>query len=498
MREESFLRRLRQQEKPLGRTDLYSLFQYHLLVRQWDNYPRFKFCPAPAPDKVKNMLVVQLSSIGDVTCTIPALFALKERFPGAELHFLTEAESTVGVLDHPAIDRLWTLPAKDWIQLLKSGEKNEFISELRDWLHQLKQQRFDFLLNLHSSPLAAVIGNLLEPGSYSGCFIDDNLQPVITGSPHQFARYLDQPPPVHTLGATCLYADAVPDELQFYRRCDESTENYVEEIFASKHQPNRPHVLINTGSRMEGRVWPADHCTPVVEGLLEAGCEVGLIGGPSDFERLEKIEGQIEDSRLISWYKMNDSLLADLHLSDRADLTVTTDSGPQHLISVRGNRCLVLAGDIWVGPWTERSLTLQSTEKSVGNLPVELVVQTALAQLGRSKLPQPGGGVDLFRGVGGRSFWFRHMPVDRKNPGNKKIQGWLKKICLYSLLEQIARCKGWKGLGESPVEHLADLYELYWPGERPDISLPSINQVLPQNLSFLAENYELEWSYGNG
>ncbi|GEM_PF-6850975 len=498
MKKERFLRRLRQQKKTLGRTELYSLFQYHLLIRQWDNYPRFKFQPKPPPAKVENMLVVQLSSIGDVTCTIPALFALKERFPAAELHFLTEAESTVGVLNHPAIDKLWTLPAESWIGLLKSGQKQNFVSELRAWLHQLKKQRFDFLLNLHSSPLSALIGNLLDPDSYSGCLIDNNLQPVVIGSPHQFARYLDQPPPVHTLGATCLYADAVPEKMQFYRRQDDKIENKVEEIFANKHQDNRPHVLINTGSRMKGRVWPPDHCSQVVEQLLEAGCEVGLIGGPSDFERLEKIDKQIKNPRLISWYKINDSLLADLHLSDQANLTVTTDSGPQHLISARDNRCLVLAGDIWVGPWTDRSLTLQSTEKKIGSLPVELIVQTVLAQLEHGEPPQPGAGVDLFRGVGGRSFWFRNIPVGQKSSNETKMRRWLKKIYLYSLLEQVGSSLGWKGLGESPLEHLEELYELYWSVEKPDIPYPKIDQVLPPGLSFLAEDYELKWSYEDG
>jgi 3-deoxy-D-manno-octulosonic-acid transferase/heptosyltransferase-1 len=53
-----------------------------------------------------NILIVKLSAIGDVLHTLPALNALRERFPGAAITWLVEEAAADLVCGHPALDRV--------------------------------------------------------------------------------------------------------------------------------------------------------------------------------------------------------------------------------------------------------------------------------------------------------------------------------------------------------------------------------------------------------
>ncbi len=53
-----------------------------------------------------NILVVKLGSIGDIIHTLPALAALRQRFPDARIDWIVETRSRDILLDNPMIDDL--------------------------------------------------------------------------------------------------------------------------------------------------------------------------------------------------------------------------------------------------------------------------------------------------------------------------------------------------------------------------------------------------------
>lgn len=55
----------------------------------------------------RQILLIRLSSLGDVLLTTPAIASLKARFPDASIHFLTRKPSEALIRHHPAIDRIW-------------------------------------------------------------------------------------------------------------------------------------------------------------------------------------------------------------------------------------------------------------------------------------------------------------------------------------------------------------------------------------------------------
>jgi heptosyltransferase-2/heptosyltransferase-3 len=64
------------------------------------------------PARVRRILVCQLRQIGDVLLSTPAIHLLRGRFPGAEIHLLTEAKAVPVVQGNPDIARIHAVDRK--------------------------------------------------------------------------------------------------------------------------------------------------------------------------------------------------------------------------------------------------------------------------------------------------------------------------------------------------------------------------------------------------
>lgn len=84
------------------------------------------------PQPLPRFLLVRFSSIGDIVLTSPVIRCIKQQVPGAEVHFITK-EAYKSVLEHnPYIDSLIT-----------------FSSDFDEQLEELKQQQYDFIVDMH-------------------------------------------------------------------------------------------------------------------------------------------------------------------------------------------------------------------------------------------------------------------------------------------------------------------------------------------------------------
>lgn len=79
------------------------------------------------------ILLLRFSSIGDIVLTTPVIRCLK-RQSGADLHILTKAAFAGIMADNPYVDRVWIFQKK--------------VSEV---LPALKQERFDWVIDLHGN-----------------------------------------------------------------------------------------------------------------------------------------------------------------------------------------------------------------------------------------------------------------------------------------------------------------------------------------------------------
>ncbi|MDZ7317030.1 MAG: glycosyltransferase family 9 protein [candidate division KSB1 bacterium] len=90
----------------------------------------------PADGKI---LILRLSSIGDILLTTPLLRILRDRYPKARIDFVIKAKFLDLMRTNPHLDRLWPLHA----------EKG--FAELRSLKRQLESVDYDVILDLHNN-----------------------------------------------------------------------------------------------------------------------------------------------------------------------------------------------------------------------------------------------------------------------------------------------------------------------------------------------------------
>lgn len=103
------------------------------------------------PPSTLKILVIRLSSIGDIVLTTPVVRAIKTQIPGAELHFLTKTANEAVIKANPYIDK---------IHLYDSSRKNDLFDEL-------KAEHFDYVIDLHGKHRTRQVVRRLKRPSYT-------------------------------------------------------------------------------------------------------------------------------------------------------------------------------------------------------------------------------------------------------------------------------------------------------------------------------------------
>jgi len=80
------------------------------------------------------ILLIRFSSIGDIVLSSAAVRCIRQQLPDADIHFVTKAQYAEVIAGIPHIDRV-----------------HFFNNDLMDLIHRLRQEKFDYVLDLHQS-----------------------------------------------------------------------------------------------------------------------------------------------------------------------------------------------------------------------------------------------------------------------------------------------------------------------------------------------------------
>lgn len=98
---------------------------------------------------MKKILVIRLSSIGDIVLATPVVRCLKQQLPGARIHFAVKTAFVPVVSANPHIDRV-----------------HEFRGDLTGFIRELREERFDYIVDLHNNQRTLLIKAMLRvPGA---------------------------------------------------------------------------------------------------------------------------------------------------------------------------------------------------------------------------------------------------------------------------------------------------------------------------------------------
>ena len=96
------------------------------------------------------ILVIRFSSIGDIVLTSPVVRCLKKQLAGTEVHFLTKDAFKNIVVNNPYVDKVYS-----------------FQNEIGEILQQLKEERYDYIIDLQHNLRSLKLKTALKAKSFS-------------------------------------------------------------------------------------------------------------------------------------------------------------------------------------------------------------------------------------------------------------------------------------------------------------------------------------------
>lgn len=117
-------------------------------------------------ETIRRILLIRYSALGDVIHVLPALTALRERFPEAQLCWLVEPSGASLLEGHPFLDRLLIANRKAWLRGLRNpGRWGRTTTEIGRLLSELRREHFDLVVDFQGNHRSG-LSTFLSGGRY--------------------------------------------------------------------------------------------------------------------------------------------------------------------------------------------------------------------------------------------------------------------------------------------------------------------------------------------
>lgn len=283
------------------------------------------------------ILIVKLSSIGDVVHTLPALYVLRNAYPSAKIDWLVEEEPSNILIGHPLLNEVLIVKKRGW---LKNFRATYSIAK------KLRALNYDIVLDfqgLFKSGLWVFLSKgkrrigFDKSRELSHLFLNERL-PAYNPDKHAVDRYLD----------IAEYLKANRSKVEFPIAISENEKKKVYGLLkANGIWEGTPFVVVNRMARWETKQWGvkkfAALCSEVINRF---SCRVALVGASSGKENKEIVA--LTDNRAVDL--SGKTTLKELaYLISLSQMMITVDSGPMHIAAAMGVPVIAIFGP--TAPW---------------------------------------------------------------------------------------------------------------------------------------------------
>jgi len=273
------------------------------------------------------VLLIKMSSLGDIVHTFPALVEARANISNLEFDWVVEENFVDLVSIHPNVSRIIPVALRRWRKNLWQAYKNK---ELGNSIKQLKNKRYDLIIDAQGLIKSAVLGKLAH-GKLVG-----------------FNKYC-----VRESIASYFYAQKYNVDMNYHivernRDLMAQSLNYVKstkeaDFGLSEYISNNPHnyIMLFHGTTWASKHYPVYHWRKVLE-----FCDLNKIkvklpwGNKSEYDRATTLAHNLTNVEVLP--KL--SLLKLIPIVAQSRLCITLDTGLGHLASALKVPCIGLYG----------------------------------------------------------------------------------------------------------------------------------------------------------
>ena len=284
---------------------------------------------------VPRILMIRLSAIGDVVRVLPALHALRDLYPTAQIDWVVEPKSVSVIEGHPALDQV--------ILFTRPEGMMDAARAFQETAREIKANRYDIVLDFHgilksgllmkSSKAKRRIG-FAPPRSQEMSHLFANER--VDLPTQRMNRIEENLALVKHLGAKLHSLDVV---LDIEPEVEDDVDLFLEDVFHADKRLTLVHAPVDRPEKQ----WPLAYYAQLCDLLAADGrFDVLLTWGP----------GQLGVAQEVSQLSKRKALVApetpDLKhfaaLATRSALFVGGDTGPMHIASAMGVPVVAIFG----------------------------------------------------------------------------------------------------------------------------------------------------------
>ena len=327
------------------------------------------------------IVIIKLSAIGDVIHTLPALELLHRHFPESRITWVVEEKAAGIVSGHPSINKVIVSKRKQWIADLRMLSRwYPVFKEVRFFLRELRATNYDLVIDfqgLFKSAILVLLSRGVRKVGYDKtrelsylvlthkissppmdqhavtrniglvnalCQLSSEAQSPFPGAYTTTAFYAER---AHTKTPSLSSMQHIPDG--FIIAIGEGDRRNVECLLQDVGIGElKPLVVVNAPAGWETKRWEMQKMAALSDRLIERyDAHLIYTGTSNDSPYINAILSFMEHPAVNAAGRTSLKELA--CLMKRADLLITTDSGPMHLASAMGTPLVAIFGP--TAPW---------------------------------------------------------------------------------------------------------------------------------------------------
>lgn len=306
---------------------------------------------------IEKILIIRLSSIGDIVLTSPIIRALKSKFPKAELHFLTKEQFVDLVQYNPYISNVFLLD-----------------NALDILISKLKNEHFDLVIDLQDNWRSKWIKYKLSVKTLT--YAKDNFHKFslvyfkksVFKKRHIVDRYFSA---INALG---IQNDNKGLDFFIPKNIENSVEDVVQKL-------GNEYAVLVLGAAHFTKTIPLEILNKII---LKIEIPIVLLGGKNEMENGELLS-KIENKKIIDLTGKTDLLTSGAWLKF-SEFIVTPDTGMMHIGAALGKKMYIVWGA--TVPALGFTAYMPDSKAKIVNLEVDHLTCRPCSRMGTNSCPK--------------------------------------------------------------------------------------------------------------
>lgn len=308
-----------------------------------------------------NILIIRLSSLGDVLMCIPAVTAIRNAFPKARISWLVEGSVTELLRDQGFIDEVIEFPRRRLTGAIKKRDPIKTIHEAHAFVKNLKKTDYDIIVDFHGIAKSTILAwtargkQRIGFGKTYAKEMSHLFYNEIVNGDNKRIHKVEK----NMLIASHLGADRDPPLVRL--GTNEGNDRYIDDFF-SREGMEQPVFAINpfsSGGSVYKR-WDLGRYGKLIRKINdEMEVNTLVLWGPGEEKEARRLVDMGGKKTILACPTSVPQLFS---LIKKVDLYIGGDTGVMHLAAFAGTPLVAIFGptDLDInGPWCDRAAVIR-------------------------------------------------------------------------------------------------------------------------------------------